>query len=917
MSAAPHAPVSLTRRALPYAALLFLLVGAHGLLETARDGLFLVEQPVTRLPWLYLAVTAGVLLLTPVQRRLWSGRLHVALPLTMLTAAAVTLGFWAFAAARSTVLGFYVWTALFSSLVFVQFWLTADEAFSVDEAKRAFGFIAAGGLLGAVFGTGAARIALDWTYPRTLLLISAGATVAGAGLALVGVRPSCQGPEAQPEMTAARAMPGYVKRDPYLRLLAVLALLTAASATLIDYLFKAAVAAGITPERIPRLVANVYLGQSALALVVELVLVGLLLRSSGVTRSLALLPLVVLAGATGYAVGAGLVAMLILKTLDGGLRPSLYRVGTELLFLPIGPAERRVVKPSIDTLGQRGGQALASLLLLALPLLPERHQMAAATVCLALVGVAWVQATVVLRRRYLERFQRELGAGRVTTASIERLDLATAEVLVAGLGSSSVREVLAALEVLAGSGRLGLVPALILYHPDPIVVRSALRLLSRSQRPDVDALLPFLLRHPDDQVRAMAAERWAGGGHPPNALSVTLDDPSPKVRASALIALSAGPDGAGAVASLAAIAAGPDLQSRRALAWAIGNAPRPDLLPVIETLFLSGDVETRRELLRAAPGLPTPPPEFVSHLISLLAEPILRPGVRDALVSIGTPALVELERLLLGPDTPYALVRELPACIARFPAEPATGPLLRRLVQARGGLDRFRSLRALNQLRRTHPRLPLDSGRARVRARDRAPVGVPEPRAPARRGRPRHRAEGRPRAGRDPAPGPPSRSRAARNRAHLPRARAPLPARAAGAGLPGHPLRGPPAPGRGARGVARAAPGALARAGAGAARRGGARSRLHHRRARAFSDPRDLRRRDARPEQRGGPAAHALPRPRAGLDGRRDPASRRSSLLRRGVGRRRRGRHPAARAWSGAGPCLSWIRPRSPSGCSG
>jgi AAA family ATP:ADP antiporter len=684
MSAATHAPVSPTRRALPYAALLFLLVGAHGLLETARDGMFLVEQPVTRLPWLYLAVTAGVVVLTPVQRRLWSGRLHVALPLTLAAAGAVTLGFWAFAAARSTVLGFYVWTALFSSLVFVQFWLTADEAFSVDEAKRAFGFIAAGGLLGAVCGTGAARIALDYTAPETLLLISAGATVAGAGLALVAIRASRQGPEAQPEMTAARAMPGYVKRDPYLRLLAVLALLTAASATLIDYLFKAAVAGGIAPERIPRLVANVYLGQSALALVVELVLVGLLLRSSGVTRSLALLPMVVLAGATGYAVGAGLVAMLVLKTVDGGLRPSLYRVGTELLFLPIGPAERRVVKPSIDTLGQRGGQALASLLLLALPVLPERHQIAAATVCLALVAVAWVQATVVLRRRYLERFQRELGEGRVTPASIGRLDLASAEVLVAGLGSSSVREVLAALDVLAGSGRLGLIPALILYHPDPLVVRSALRLLSRSQRPDVDALLPFLLRHPDDQVRATAAARWAGGGHRPDALlRVALEDPSPKVRASALIAGSAGSGGEDALASLAAIAAGPDLESRRALAWAIGNAPRPDLLPVIETLFLSGDVETRRELLRAAPGLPTPPPEFVSQLISLLVEPALRPGVREALVSIGTPALIELERLLLSPDTPYALVRELPASIARFPAEPATGPLLGRLVQAR------------------------------------------------------------------------------------------------------------------------------------------------------------------------------------------------------------------------------------------
>ena len=313
-------------------------------------------------------------------------------------------------------------------------------------------------------------------------------------------------------MTAARAMPGYVKRDPYLRLLAVLALLTAASATLIDYLFKAAVAGGIAPERIPRPVANVYLGQSALALVVELFLVGFLLRGSGVTRSIALLPLVVLAGASGYAVGAGLVAMLILKTLDGGLRPSLYRVGTELLFLPIGPAERRVVKPSIDTLGQRGGQALASLLLLALPLVPQRHQIAAATVCLALVAVAWVQATVVLRRRYLERFQRELGEGRVTAASIGRLDSRLGRGPRRGAGlvqrPRGPRRTRRARRLGAPGPRSGAH----LYHPDPLVVRSALRLLSRSQRPDVDALLPFLLRHPDDQVRATAAERWAGGG---------------------------------------------------------------------------------------------------------------------------------------------------------------------------------------------------------------------------------------------------------------------------------------------------------------------------------------------------------------------------------------------------------------------
>jgi hypothetical protein len=207
----------------------------------------------------------------------------------------------------------------------------------------------------------------------------------------------------------------------------------------------------------------------------------------------------------------------------------------------------------------------------------------------------------------------------------------------------------------------------------------------------------------------MAAERWAGASHSPDVLRAAIDDPSPRVRASALVALSATSGGEEARTALAGIAAGPNLEARRAVAWALGNSPRADLLPILETLFMTGDVETRRELLRAAPGLPAPPPELVSQFVSLLVEPELRPGARDALVSIGSPALQELERLLLDPETPYALARELPASIARFPAERAAGPLLKRLVEARGGLDRFRTLRALNQLRRTHPHLVIDA----------------------------------------------------------------------------------------------------------------------------------------------------------------------------------------------------------------
>jgi len=711
MSILSTAPAPL-RRALPFATLLFLLVAAHGLLETARDGLFLTEQPVSRLPWLYLAVTAGILALTPLQRRLWERRSRLALSLTLVAAGGVTLAFWAASSSRVAVLAFYVWTALFSSLVFVQFWLTADDAFQVSEAKRTFGFIAAGGGLGAVVGTGAARLVLVWGHPEVLLLISALLTFGAAALTNATVRLSDETPVAGPELPVARAVPAMVRRDGYLRLLAILALLTAVSATWVDYLFKVAVAAAAGPERIPRLVANVYLGQSVLALLVELVVVRVLLQSTGVTRSLALLPVVVLAGTCGYAVAGSLTVLLLLKVLDAGLRPSLYRVGTELLYLPIGQSERRVTKPSIDTVGQRGGQALASVVLLGIHRLPASAQMGAVTLSLATLAAGWFFATHVLRRRYLHRFQQQLGAGRVGPPRVGELDLASAEALVAALGSHNTWEVRTALEVLAGSDRLRLVPSLILYHPDPDVVTLALELFSRQPRSEVDALLPYLLGHADERVRAAAARRWLHAGLPPDGLRKALADPSPRVRATALVTLSEGDAAPDARERLRQIADGEDLEFGRAVAWAIANAPRADLAPLVHTLlFRWKDTQVRREIRRAVPGLPALPATMVSRIIEYLADPELHDGARDALLRIGEPARVQLEQLLLSSQTPFHIAREIPATLARFPPERAAPSLLERLAQPRGGLDRFRALRALDQLRRTYPRLPLNKDR--------------------------------------------------------------------------------------------------------------------------------------------------------------------------------------------------------------
>src|SRR5450755_3009181 len=168
----------------PFAVLLFLLVAAHALLETARDSLFLRTQQLSRLPWVYLAVAIAVLAVTPAQAWLLRRKSSaLAMPVTLLVTSAVTASFWSGARNPMAVNAFYVWTALFASLIFAQFWLGPAEAFDSAQAKRVFGFIGTGGLLGGVAGAAAAKFILLVAPPRILLLVSAGLTLGAAVVA--------------------------------------------------------------------------------------------------------------------------------------------------------------------------------------------------------------------------------------------------------------------------------------------------------------------------------------------------------------------------------------------------------------------------------------------------------------------------------------------------------------------------------------------------------------------------------------------------------------------------------------------------------------------------------------------------------------------------------------------------------------
>ena len=95
------------------------------------------------------------------------------------------------------------------------------------------------------------------------------------------------------------------------------------------------------------------------------------------------------------------------------------------------------------------------------------------------------------------------------------LDLPSAELVVEHLGSDDPMVVLAAMNTLERRGRGGLIPSLVLRHPDERVLQRALEIFAvrpaRRER-DWHSLAGQLIEHPDDRVRFAAASALAAQG---------------------------------------------------------------------------------------------------------------------------------------------------------------------------------------------------------------------------------------------------------------------------------------------------------------------------------------------------------------------------------------------------------------------
>lgn len=704
-------------------AFLTALILSHAVLETARDAAFLARLPATRLPVVYVGVAILSLLVARIdQRSLKNLAPRTALVVWSTVAFVGTLGiYWIVPGqgdgGRSDV-GLYVlylWSGVIAAVTLVRFWSLLGAAFAITQAKRLYPIIGAGSVVGALAGSALASALAGVVRADILVLVAAGGFAIAAVLArTLSFHPTtaeATATEPRPALDRSLSDAALFARHPYVRRVGIFVVVSAATFTLGDFAWKSTVASSVPPEALARTIATLSLVANVLSLGGQLMLAPWIFRRFDVGVALAVLPVLLAISGVGLGAGLGLAAAIFLRGTDGALRYSMHRTASEILYVPLPEATRGRVRAALDVVGQRSGQTLASLLLLAA---------AAASApavwifgLLAAFAAASAASALGLRRHYVDLLKSSVSEGGALRATAyPELDLGSLETLLAALDSTDEAEVLAALDVFERDGKARLVPALLLRHPSEAVVERTLVLFARTRRANALAIVDDLDAHPSVRVRCAAIATRAAITQNPRRLLQRLDlEESPEVRATLVVHLIAAGEIAGddARSRLAELTRSGRASTKIALARAIAARDAAHLDDALVGLAASIEPEVRVAAISAMAEHPRE--KHHPALITALADERTRRIARAALLGLGDEGFAVTRRALDDTALPDPVRWEVPAALAQFQGDRAATALLERLARESNGMVRYRILRSLEAAVARTPTVSLDRAR--------------------------------------------------------------------------------------------------------------------------------------------------------------------------------------------------------------
>jgi hypothetical protein len=405
-----------------------LSVAGYVLAKAVRDALYLATFPVERLPYFVLATGALSAFLVGAYTRL-NARFgpHRVVPALAIVTAASMPPLWIAVRSGSpiAIAGLFAWTTISGTLLTSGFWAVLAERFDPRRARKIFGWMGVATTVGGLAGGFGANLLLHEVEAETLLLVLGGSCLLFA-FAMLRVGRATKHREDESEGPVARMAPPArapsggltsgvreVLSTSYLRDIALLIGLGTVAAGVADYMLKDVAVKSLSGKRELAEFFSLFHGSvGAVTLVVQVLIARPLVHRRGVGAALAALPRWLVAGAIGVIAVPGLWSAAMLRGGENAVRNSFHRSGYELLFVPLAPASKRIVKPILDTLLERFADAISAALIL---VLVSMFHLSAPRLAIAVFVLAAAQLVVIprVRRGYVATLSQNLAARAV------------------------------------------------------------------------------------------------------------------------------------------------------------------------------------------------------------------------------------------------------------------------------------------------------------------------------------------------------------------------------------------------------------------------------------------------------------------------------------------------------------------------
>jgi AAA family ATP:ADP antiporter len=268
---------------------------------------------------------------------------------------------------------FFVWVSVFNLFAISVFWSFMADLFSTEQARRLYGFIAAGGTLGALTGPLITASLVTALGPKHLVLVSAGllgvVIVAIFRLRAWALRWDVQRHVAgdEGESTDETLRGGIwsgltdVARSPYLRGICWFLLSYALLSTFLYFQ-----SADLLPKQVSnsgertRLLAQVDWVVNVIALLFQLLAFNRVIERLGIRFTLAAMPVVSLVGFALLALSPAVAVLLGFGVLRRAGEYALSKPGRETLFNVLPAEQKYKAKNVIDTLVHRTGDTASA-----------------------------------------------------------------------------------------------------------------------------------------------------------------------------------------------------------------------------------------------------------------------------------------------------------------------------------------------------------------------------------------------------------------------------------------------------------------------------------------------------------------------------------------------------------------------------